>query len=145
MKNVNISLLIGFLGLVSITTLFNSIIIYWIPIIIPISSLTAVRLVFLAFIEKYYWLLLFCFLICLLLFLTAVSVYRRHILLPILSLIYLIYDLVRVFVLLVNGLSDGYWKTYIVQTLILIVIIVLLCVYCLNYLRERQKSNTSKM
>lgn len=135
MKNINIGLLIGFIGLVSITTFLNSIIIYWIPIIIPISSLTAVRLVFLAFIEKKYWLLLFSFLICLLLFLTTVSVYRRHILLPILSLIYLIYDLVRVCVLLVNGLDDGYWKTYIIQTLVTLALIVLLCIYCLNYLR----------
>ena len=135
MKNINIRLLIGFLGLVSIITLFNSIIIYWIPIIIPISSLTAVRLVFLAFIEKNYWLLLISFLICLLLLITAVSVYRQHILLPTLSLIYLIYDLVRVFALLVNSLGDGYWKTYIIQTLILVSLIVLLCVYCLNYLR----------
>ena len=142
MKNVNIRLLIGFLGLVSITTLFNSIIIYWIPIIIPFSSFTAIRLVFFAFIEKYYWLLIFVFCICILLFLTAVSVYRRHILLPILSLIYLIYDLVRVFVLLVNGLSDGYWKTYIIQTLILIALIVLLCVYCLNYLRHKKSNIT---
>lgn len=136
MKNINIRLLIGFLGLVSITTLFNSIIIYWIPIIIPISSLTAIRLVFLSFIGKNYWLLLFSFLICLLLFLTAVSIYRRHILLPTLSLIYLIYDLVRVFVLLINGLGDGYWKTYIIQTLISIVLIVSLCVYCLHYLQN---------
>lgn len=135
MKNISIKLLIGFLGLVSITTLFNSIIIYWIPIIIPVSSLTAVRLVFLAFIEKKYWLLIFSFLICLLLFLTAVSVYRRHILLPTFSLIYLLYDLFRIFVLLVNGLGDGYWKTYIIQALILIALIVLLCVYLLNFLQ----------
>ena len=141
LKNINIRLLIGFLGLVSITTLFNIAIIYWIPIIIPISSLTAVRLVFLAFIEKNYCLLLFSFLICLLLFLTTVSVYRRHILLPSLSLIYLTYDLVRVFVLLINGLGDGYWKTYIIQTIVLIALIVLLCVYFLNIRRQwRQKT-----
>lgn len=136
MRSVNERLLIGFLGSVSITTLFNSIIIYWIPIIIPFSSFTAIRLVFFAFIEKYYWLLIFVFCICILLFLTAVSVYRRHILLPILSLIYLIYDFVIVFSLLVDGLGDSYWKPYIIQTLILIALIVLLCIYCWNGLRN---------
>ena len=136
MRSVNDRLLIGFLGSVSITTLFNSIIIYWIPIIIPLSSFTAIRLVFFAFIEKYYSLLIFVFCICILLFLTAVSVYKRHFLLPILSLIYLIYDFVIVFSLLIDGLGDSYWKPYIIQTLILIALIVLLCIYCWNGLRK---------
>ena len=133
----NIKLLIFSLGLISITTIFNAIIVYWIPITIPISSLTAVRLVFLAFIKKKYWLLLFSFLICLLLFLTTLSVYKRHILLPALSIVYLMFDLFEVSLLLVNGLCDGYWKTYIIQTLTLITLITLLCVYCLNYFKGR--------
>ncbi len=133
----NIKLLIFSLGLISITTIFNAIIVYWIPITIPISSLTAVRLVFLAFILKKYWLLLFSFLICLLLFLTTLSVYKRHILLPALSIVYLMFDLFEVSLLLVNGLCDGYWKTYIIQTLTLITLITLLCVYCLNYFKGR--------
>ena len=136
MKNINIRLLIGFLGLVSISTLFNSIIIYWIPIIIPISSFTAVRLVFLTFIVKKYWLLIFSFLIGLLLFLTAVSVYRRHILLPTLSLIYLIYDFVIVLSLFINGLGDGHWKTYIIQMTVSIALIALLGIYCFTCLRN---------
>ena len=137
MRNISTKLLIGILGFVSIITLFNVAILYWVPIIIPISSLTAVRLVFMAFIQKNYWLLLFSFLICLMLLLSVVSVYRRHILLPALSLIYLMYDLVTTFVLFVDGLGDDYWKPYIILVLILIALIVLLCVYFLNCMRDK--------
>lgn len=107
MKNVNLRLLISSLSLVSIITFFNSIIIYWAPVIIPFSSFSAVRLVFLAFIERYYWFIVLSLLICILLFLTAVSVYRRQILLPAFSLIYLIYDFITVVSLLIDGLARG--------------------------------------
>ena len=137
MKNVNIRLLISFLSLISVITLFNNIIIYWAPVIIPFSSFAAVRLVFLAFVEKYYWLILLSLLICVLLFLTAVSVCRGHILLPIFSLMYLIYDLVIVVSLLIEGLGDGYWKMYIIQTVVTAIIIVLLCIYCWTYFQKK--------
>ena len=136
MKKINIRLLIISIVLVSITTLFNSIILYWMPIVIPISSFSAIRIVFFAFIGKKYWLLLFSFLICLLLLLTAVSIYKRHVLLPIFLLIYLIYDFITVLLLLIDGLGDGYWTTYIIQALILTVLISLLCGYILNYLQN---------
>lgn len=139
MKNVNIRLLMGLLSLVSIITLFNSIIIYWVPVIIPFSSFAAVRLVFLAFIEKYNWLIFLSLLICILLFLTAVSVYRRHILLPILTLMYLIYDLIIVLSLLIDGIGDGYWRMYIIQAVVTATIIVLLCTYCWTYFRKKYK------
>lgn len=139
MKSANIRLLIGCLSLVSIITLFNSIIIYWSPVIIPFSSFTAVRLVFLAFIEKIYWLILLSLLICVLLLLTTVSVCRRHVLLPILSLMYLIYDLIIVLSLLIDGLGDGYWRMYIIQTVVKATIIVLLCIYCWAYFRKEYK------
>ena len=123
------------LTVVSTVSLINVLVMYWFPIVIPLSTFSAVRLTVLAFIEKRYSLLIVSVLICALLFLSTISVRKQHILLPLLSLVYLIYDCVRVFVLLVNGLSDGYWKTYIIQTLILIALIVLLCVYFLNFLR----------
>lgn len=137
MRNINIRLLISSLGLVSIITLFNVIIIYWFPVTIPFSSLVAIRLMFLAFIEKAYWLILISLLICVLLFLTAVSVHRRHILLPILSLMYLVYDFIIVLSMLIDGLQDGYWRMYIIQTVVAITLIVLLCVYCWTCLRKK--------
>lgn len=127
--------LIVLLTIVSIVTFVNALIMYWIPINIPLSSFSAVRNMFVAFIEKRYYLILVSALICVLLFLSTISVRRQHILLPVLSLMYLIYDLVRIFLLLVNGLGDGYWRTYVIQTIVSIALIVLLCVYCWNYLR----------
>ncbi len=138
MKNANIRLLISFFSVLSIITLFNGIIVYWIPIIIPFGSFTAVRLVFLAFIKKYYWLLLLSLSICVLLFLTTISIYRRHILLPILSFLYLIYDFIILLSLLIDGLGDGYWRMYIIQTALTAIIIILLCVYFSNFLRKEK-------
>lgn len=127
----------GALGLVSIITLFNVIIGYWFPVIIPFSSFVAIRLMFLAYIEKAYWLILLSLLICVLLFLTAVSVHRRHILLPILSLVYLVFDFIIVLSVAMDSLQYGYWKTYIVQAVVPVTLIVLLCVYCWTYLRKK--------
>ncbi len=123
------------LAIVATVSLTNVFVMYWLPIIIPISSFSAVRLTVLAFIEKRYYLILVSIFICVLLFLSTLSVRRQHFILPSLSLLYLIYDFIVVMSLFVDGLDDGYWKTYIIQTLILIALIVLLCIYFLNFLR----------
>lgn len=125
------------LTIVSIVTFVNALIMYWIPINIPLSSFSAVRNMFVAFIERRYYLILVSALICVLLFLSTISVRRQHILLPVLSLMYLIYDLVRIFSLLVNGLGDGYWRTYIIQTIILFALTASLGTYCWTYLRNK--------
>ena len=124
------------LAIVSTVSLINVFVMYWFPINIPLSSFSAVRLTFVAFIEKRYYLILFSILICVLLFLSTLSVRRQHIALPSLSLLYLILDFIKVLSLFVDGLDDGYWKTYIIRTIISIPLIVLLCVYCLNYLQN---------
>lgn len=124
------------LAIVSAVSLVNVLVMYWFPINIPISSFSAVRLTVVAFIEKRYYLTLVSALICVLLFLSTISVRRQHILLPVLSLMYLIYDFVIVFSLLVDGLGDGYWRTYIIQTIVSIALIVLLCIYCWNSFRN---------
>ena len=121
------------LTIVSTVSLINVFVMYWLPIRIPISSFSAVRLTAVAFIEKRYYLILFSILICVLLLLSALSVRRQYVVLPSLSLLYLIYDFIKVMSLFIDGLDDGYWKTYIIRTIISIPLIVLLCVYCLNY------------
>ena len=125
------------LAIVSTVSLINVFVMYWVPINIPISSFSAVRLAVVAFMEERYYLILFSILICVLLFLSTLSVRRQHIVLPSLSLLYLIYDFIKVMSLFIDGLDDGYWKTYIIRTIISIPLIVLLCVYCLNYLKDR--------
>lgn len=136
LKNTN-RLLLGLVYLISIITLLNVIIMYWIPIIIPLSSFTAIRLAVLAFIEEAYWLILLDLLICTQLFLTTISIRRQGILLPGLSLLYLIYDFVTVLLLLIDGLHDGYWRTYILQTIILFALTASLGTYCWTYLRNK--------
>ena len=121
------------LAIVSTVSLINVFVMYWFPINIPISSFSAVRLAVVAFMEERYYLILFSILICVLLFLSTLSVRRQHIVLPSLSLLYLIYDFIVVMSLLVDGLDDGYWKAYIIQTLILVALIILLCVYFLDF------------
>ena len=124
---------------VSVVTFINVLVMYWLPIRIPISSFSAVRLTAVAFIEKRYYLILFSILICVLLLLSALSVRRQYVVLPSLSLLYMIYDFIVVMSLFVNGLDDGYWKTYIIQMTVSIALIVLLCIYCFTCLRARYK------
>ncbi len=124
------------LTIVSVSSLINVFVMYWFPINIPFSSFSAVRLTFIAFIEKRYYLIMVSILICVLLFLSAFFVRRQHIILPSLSLLYLIYDFAIVFSLFVDGLEDGYWRTYVVWLIVAIVLIVLLCIYCWNGLRN---------
>lgn len=126
----NSKLLTILLKVVSITTLINILVLYWLPINAFLSSFSAVKIVALSFLEKRYYLIPASVLICTLLFFTTISIRRQHILLPVLSLVYLIYDFATVLSLLIDGLYDGYWKIYIIQTIVLFVLIVLLCIYC---------------
>lgn len=124
------------LTIVSVVSLINVFVMYWLPINIPLNSFSAVRLTVIALIEKQYYLILVSLLIGVLLFLTTIAIRRRRILLPGLLLLYLIYDFVVVLSLFIDGLDDGYWRTYIIQTIVSITLIVLLCVYCWNSLRH---------
>lgn len=128
------------LTIVSTVSLINVFVMYWLPIRIPISSFSTVRLTAVAFIEKRYYLILFSILICVLLLLSALSVRRQYVVLPSLSLLYMIYDFIVVMSLLVDGLDDGYWRTYIIWIIISIALIVLLCIYCWNGLRNHLHS-----
>ena len=124
------------LTIVSVASLINVFVMYWLPINIPLNSFSAVRLTAVALIEKRYYLILVSLLICVLLFLTTISIRKQHSLFPVLSLLYLIYDFVIVLSLLIDGLGDGYWRMYIIQTVVAVTLIVLLCIYCWNGLRN---------
>ena len=126
------------LTIVPIVTFVNVLVMYWIPINIPLSSFSAVRTMFVAFIEERYYLILVSVSICVLLFLSTISIRRQHSFLPVLSLMYLIYDFIIVLSLLIDGLGDSYWRTYIIQAIISITLIVLLCIYCWACLRKGQ-------
>ena len=124
------------LTIISVASLINVLIMYWLPINIPLNSFSAVRLAVGALIEKRYYLILFSLLLCVLLFLTTISVRRQQSILPTLSLLYLIYDFIIVLSLFIDGLSDGYWRSYIIRIMVSIALVVLLSIYCWNYLRN---------
>ena len=134
-------LLIILLAIVAAVTFANVIIMYWFPNIIPLSSFSAVRLTVLALIEKQYYLILVSLLIGALLLFTAISIYKQRIILPILSLLYLVYDFIVVMTLFIKGLSDNYWAKYIIPAIVSLSLIVLLCIYCLNCKRNKCSSN----
>ena len=136
--------LIVLLSLVSVASLLNLLVMPWFPHLFPLSAFSAVRLMFLAFIEKRYWLIPVSILICVLLFLSALSVRKHRILLPALSLLYVTYDFVFVLRLLIGALGDGYWKTYIVQTIVPLTLIVLLCIHSWDCLRPREQHRPQK-
>lgn len=116
------------LKVISIATFVNLSVVYWLPITFPISSFSAVRIVVIAFIDKQYQLIPMGVLICVFLFLTPFSIRRKNILLPVLTIIYLIFDFIIVLSLIIDGLYDGYWRMYIIQALLPIALIVLLCI-----------------
>ena len=132
-------LLSGLLQMMSLISLINILIMYWFPVIIPFSSFVAVRLVTVAFIEELDWLIAISLLICLVLFLAAISIKKHWFFFPGLSLVYLSYDFWTVFCLLIDGLHDGYWKMYILQTVISLVEIVLLSIYVWHCLQKNTR------
>ena len=130
--------LIVLLTIVSTVSIINVIMMYWIPINIPLNSFSVMRLTFVALIEKKYYLIIVSMLISVLLYLTTVAIRKQKILLPVLSLLYLLYDFVIVVLLFIDGLNDGYWGTYIIQTIILSTLILLLARYCWLYLKDKK-------
>ena len=124
------------LQMMSLISLINILIMYWFPVIIPFSSFVTVRLVTVAFIEELDWLIAISLLICLLLFLAAISIKKHRLFFPGLSLVYLSYDFWTVFCLLIRGLHNGYWKMYILQTVVSLTEICLLCIYFWHRLQK---------
>lgn len=121
------------LKVISIVTFINILVMYWLPVNFLLSSFSAVRIAVVALMENRYYLIPLGVFICALLFLAAISIRRQHIVLPILSLIYSVYDFIVVLILLISGLGDGYWRMYIVQTVSDFTLIVLLCIYCWSF------------
>jgi hypothetical protein len=132
------------LTIVSVVSLLNALTMYWLPVLIPLSSFSAVRLTVLALFTKQYYLIPVSLLLCVLLFLTTISICKKHCFLPVVSLLYLIYDSIIVLLLFADGLDDGYWGTYIIQVIVSISLTVLLSKYCWNCLRDSRRNTNDK-
>lgn len=111
---------------ISSITFINISILYWIPIKIPLSSYSAFGLMFVAFAEKAYFLIIISFLICVLLFISACAIQKQQIIVPSFLFVYLLCESSRVIYLFVDELyANKYFMPtyfwYVIQCLILIV------------------------
>lgn len=127
----------------SVAVFINMIMLCWNPIYVcgELCSYTAMRLEFIAFAERRYYLIPICIFIVVMLFYTAVSIKRKQILFPILSFLYLAYDMIVLFVWLIEDLCDGgflFW-VYLIPALVDVTLIILIGVYCWSYFRQRHK------
>lgn len=124
---------------VSIITLLNALVLYWIPMYVPLSSFFAIKLSFIAFVENRYYLIPISILICILLFSAALSIDRQRILCTTLSLIYLVCDFIMLYPLLIEGLCarDSFAWIYLIQTILDVTLAILICIYCWFYLRQK--------
>ena len=128
------------LGLFSVITLITSIL-WFLPIDLPFGMYSVLNLVYYFLLKRIYWLLFLGFLICVLFFLAAVSIRKRRILLPMLSLMYLVFEFIVMLCLMLGRLKYGYWMRYIKNIVPIMVTIVLLCIYCWSYWREKRKKS----
>lgn len=140
LKQTN-KLLLLLLKTVAIVTFLNILVLYWIPIYIPISSFLAIRLEFVAFVERKYYLILISVLGCGLQFLGAVSISKRKFFLTILSYIYILLD----FLILLSTLIDSYvrddgqvWK-YLVPMTVIVTLVYLMSRYIWKFALRRIK------
>ena len=122
----------------SIASVINVLILYWIPILLPIGSYSTIYLAAISFIEKRYYLLVVSLLICVVLILTIFSIKRNRFLLPALSLLYILIDLIFVFRNFVLSIIDGMFYLWIVPLVVLFSLVVLLCKYCWRGLDKRR-------
>ena len=109
---------------------------------LQLSSFSAIRLTWIGMAIGGVWLAPIGVLICALLFAAALSVRGQRIILPILSLLYLIYDFGTVLSAIFSTLDNGfrYWKRYIVPLLVPFVLIVLLGIYGWDYWRKNRSN-----
>ena len=144
MTKYTTKLLICIIATISIVSFSNLLIIYWLPIKLPLSSFSCIRLMVFAIIEKQYYLIFVSFIICVIFMLTALSIYKKSILFPVILFLYLLYDFIIVMLLLINNLKYGYWVNYISHTIVLLISIILLCVYFVDCAKDRFNKNTKE-
>ena len=129
-KDWNVKLLQLLLLIVSIASLINVIIVYWRVDIFSVASFLSVWYTISAFMEQSYYLIINSLVICALMFMTIFSLHRKKLFLPLMTLVYFIYNFYVVITWFVDGLDTGAWKIFVPHMIITFVIIVLLGVYC---------------
>lgn len=125
------------LKIVSVVSFANVVVVWWLPYVLPLSSFTIVQSARLAFITGNHGAAAISLLLCVLLYWTTVSVRKQHILWPLLSFLYLLYDCVHLFRLLSDGRSNGYWLGYGIEMVLSVALLVPLGKYCWNCLGNK--------
>ena len=127
-KFLNISLII-----IPVVSIINLITYGWTLISIYMGSYVAWWLAFGGLLTNHY-LILISILIYTLLFLTAFSVRKRHVVLPILSCLYFAFDFVMV---AISMLELPHLEEDVPTIIISITMVVFLCIYCYKCIREK--------
>lgn len=131
------TLLVLLLLTVAVATCVNVGMVYWYVDIFSVASFSAVWYIIRAFIAQSHYLIINSVVICILLLVSVVSVCRKKLFLPLMTLAYLAYDLYQVLTQFFKGLDNGLWKLFVVQLIILVVLILLMCRYCYITYRKR--------
>ena len=123
--------------IISIVTLLNILAIDWITMILPISSFSAMQLLVISVFEGHLILVPVTFLIVVLLLLSAISIRRNKIILPLLALLYHIYDLVAIgntALIRWNYGVEYFFVSFFFHILTSSTVLALLFVYCWRWM-----------
>ncbi len=117
---------------VSIVSFVNLFVLHLFPVFLPFSSFSIIRNLFIGFAADSDYQMVISMLLCALLFWTPAAISKQKLFLPLLSFLYLIFDVLTLFLILVNGQNNGYWLLYILEMALSIVLLVPLGKYCWN-------------
>lgn len=141
MLNITKKTLFWSLIAISSITFTNLAILYWIPIDFPLTSYTALRTLFIAFVEKTYYLVPISFLICIFMFYTAFSFHKQQVILPAFLCTFLLYDSIALMCNFINSLYvyEDFIALHFVGIITNILVMVLMTIYFI--LLWKQKAN----
>ena len=130
------------LAIISVVTFVNIVILYWFPITTPLSSYLAVALMAISYWFESYYLILIPLLICVVIFLSSISVLKKQIIWPVVVFIYLISDLGFLAQSLFDAwINDDYFIVMqAIQIVIYSSVVVLLCIYFVSLWKEQKIS-----
>lgn len=130
-----------FYSLITISSIsfINLIFLYWFPIQIPLSSYSAINLMVIAYTFNAYYLLPISFLVCILMFFTALSFLKKKIILPIFLFMFLLFDSFFI----AHSFFDAWFKNsyFIFSQAIQLIINIIICIFFCIYLAKRNSKS----
>ena len=111
----------------AVVSFVNLFVLHLFPVFLPFSSF-----LFIGFTTDSDYRMVISMLLCALLFWTPAAISKQKILLPLLSFLYLIFDILILFMILANGRNNGYLLLCILEMLLSAALLVPLGKYCWN-------------